>query len=699
MNLNHRWPDYLLPVGMIAFLMVIFMPLPTGVMDLLLAANITIAVVMLLSTVYIKTPLELSVFPSLLLASTMARLALNIGTTRLILTRGAIDHEAAAGGVIQGFSQFVTGDNIAVGLVIFSIIVVVQFVVITKGATRISEVSARFALDGMPGRQLAIDAELNSGVIDNARAQVLRAEVIDHADFYGAMDGASKFVRGDAIAGVIITLINIAGGLAIGLSSGMSFGEAADTFTKLTIGDGLVSQLPALLISIAAGLLVTRGSRRTNLPRESIDQLFARPIVLVLTAIFLSLLVFTELPKTPLILIAGVCFVVAFSMDSKNKRTLTQSATPPSAPAPTNNLEVSLEKLLRNEMMQLELGAGLIRLADSASGGKLLPLVTNVRGEIASEIGVILPKLQIRDNLSLSPTAYQIRVQGNVVARGQLEVQCLLAVDRGNAVGPISKGAVIGMPVEGMLDYPAFWIQPAAHVAVERAGYEILTPEEVLADQLKITALKSASQILTRDATQQLIEEVRKNSPAVVDELIPNAMSLAAVQQILKGLLEEGVSIRPLSLILETLGDHVGITNDHWDLVERVRLRLGRHITSKLIGADPRFVPAFSIDEVLQNRIACAWERQRDEIRINLPRETVERIAFSIEHASAKMLAAGYRPVIFVDQSIRPVIAELAMEVQPRPFVLGSRELSGAELKLLGEISSDEIMRPEAAAA
>ena len=338
--------------------MVIFVPLPAALMDILLAANIAVAIVILLTTIYVKSPLELSIFPSLLLGTTLARLALNVGTTRLILTRGAIDNEAAAGGVIQSFSQFVTGDNIAVGIVIFSIIVVIQFVVITKGATRISEVSARFALDGMPGRQMAIDADLNSGTIDSSQAKKLRAETVAHSDFYGSMDGASKFVRGDAIAGIMITLINIVGGLAIGLSTSMSLGQATETFTKLTIGDGLVSQLPALLIAMAAGLLVTRSTQRTDLPREAVSQVFSRPIVLVFTAVFLGMLVLTELPKIPLLLIAFTLLAAAYLMNQNESKRQAQSASNSPKPAPAKPTEVSLEKLLSNDILEMNLASG-----------------------------------------------------------------------------------------------------------------------------------------------------------------------------------------------------------------------------------------------------------------------------------------------------------------------------------------------------
>ena len=698
-NLKNRWPDYLLPVGIIACLMVIFVPLPPAVMDILLAANISVAVVVLLTTIYVKSPLEMSVFPSLLLATTLARLALNIGTTRLILTRGAIDHEMAAGGVIQSFSQFVTGVSIAVGLVIFSIMVVVQFVVITKGSSRISEVAARFALDGLPGRQMAIDAELNAGTIDNQQAKILRAETIDHADFYGAMDGASKFVRGDAIAGVVITLINIVGGLVIGIGSSMSITEAAETFTKLTIGDGLVSQLPALLIALAAGLLVTRSTRKTDLPREGLQQVFARPVVLILTAIFLALLVLTELPKTPLLLIATGCLAAAYWLTTDAKAKAAASVPKVTdTPKPETN-ELTIDRLLNNEMMEMELGVGLIRLADSRVGGTLLAMVADVRKQVAAEAGVILPKIRIRDNLSLNENSFQIKVQGNVIRAGAIDPDSFLAIDRGDATGPIDNGAVTGIPSDGLLDSPSFWINPDAAESSLTVGYEVLTAEEVIADQLKTTTLACASQILTRDATRQLIEEIQKTSPAVVEELIPAVMSLGQVQQILKALLDEGVSIRPLSLILETLGDNAALTGNRWELAEKVRLRLARHITSGFQDQTNGMISVFTIAEELQHRIACAWERKNDEIRIGMPREIVQSVALAMENASVKMSAAGFRPLVMVDQGIRPVIAELAFELRPSLRVIGSREISGAEIRVLGEITVDQVNSVAAAAA
>lgn len=689
MNLAKRLPDFLLPVGIIACLMVIFVPLPGPVMDILLAANISVAVVILLTTVYVKSPLELSVFPSLLLGTTLARLALNVGTTRLILTRGAIDHESAAGGVIQSFSQFVTGDNLAVGLVIFSIIVVIQFVVITKGATRISEVSARFALDGLPGRQMAIDADLNAGLIDSRQAQQMRADTVAHADFYGSMDGASKFVRGDAIAGILITLINIAGGLVIGLSSNLSIGQAAETFTKLTIGDGLASQLPALLISLAAGLLVTRSTKQTDLPRESVNQVFARPMVLIITAVFLGLMVLTDLPKIPLLLIAAGCLIGAYLVFQNNEAV--KASTVKQAPPQPQTTEVTIDKLLSNDIVEMELGVGLIRLADTRQGGHLLATITQVRKDLAAEMGLILPKIRIRDNLQLQPNQFRIRIQGNTVQHGEIRPDCCLAIDSGQAVGPLGDGVVRGLADEQLAQAPGFWIAPDAWDSAKQGGYELRTATDALANLMKSTAIENATYLLTRDATKQLIDEIAKTSPALVGELVPDLMSLAQIQQVLKNLVSEGISIRPLNLILETLGDHAGRDINRWDLTEKVRIQLGRHISAGLSNHAGDPIPVFTIAADLQDQIAGAWERDQDEIRLGIPRPIVESLALAIQDAAKQMSAAGIRPVALVNQAIRPVIAELAFDQAREMFVFGSQEAESAAIQVVGEITSEQV--------
>lgn len=690
MNLTKRIPDVLLPVGIIACLMVIFVPLPAALMDILLAANIAVSVVVLLTTVYIKTPMELSVFPSLLLGTTLARLALNVGTTRLILTKGAVDQDAAAGGVIQSFSHFVTGDNLTVGFVIFAIIVVIQFVVITKGATRISEVSARFALDGLPGRQMAIDADLNAGFIDSKQAQMLRSDALEQADFYGAMDGASKFVRGDAIAGILITLINITGGLVIGLTSGMSIGAAGETFTKLTIGDGLVSQVPALLVSLAAALLVTRSSRTTNLPSESVNQIFGSPVVLITTAVFLGLMVLTDLPKLPLLLLMAACTGGAYWL-LENERTQKRVAAATPAPAPPQPAEVTMDKLLVNDILRIELGVGLIRLADSQQGGGLLARLTQVRRKFATDMGVMLPKIRICDNMKIGPNQFRIMILGNSIERGEVYPDCCLAIDNGSAVGPLADGIVLSMADETLTKTPSFWIKQEAWESAREAGYEVMTATDVLAERMSETAHKHASMLLTRDATKQLIDEAAKTSPAVVEELIPNVMTLAQVQRILKNLVGSGVSIRPLNLILETLSDHSAETDNRWELTERVRVQLARHISSGLAGEHNRAIPVFTIAQELQDRVACAWERDRDEIRLSLPRPIVESLAVAIQNAAKQMHALGLRPVALVDQQIRPVIAELAFDHAEGMFVLGSREVEGVQLEVVGEITAEQI--------
>ena len=699
MSFEKRWPDYLVPAGIIGCLLVIFLPLPPVVMDVLLATNISLAVVILLSAVYAKTPLELSLFPSILLATTLGRLALNVATTRLILTKGATEGSTAAGGVIESFASFVTGESMAVGLVIFSIIVVIQFVVITKGATRISEVSARFALDGLPGRQMAIDSELNAGTIDAKEAQRQRKEVAAHADFYGAMDGASKFVRGDAVAGVLITLINIGVGLVVGMSAHMSLSEAASTFTMLTIGDGLVSQVPALLISLAAGLLVTRGTRETDLSSESIDQFLSKPIVLVMTAVFLCVLVLIDLPMLPLLTLAAGFLVVAFFMNEKSSAAQASvsanAAQQPMTPAP----EVALEKLLSNDELEIELGIELIQLADTRQGGTLLADIALIRKQLASEMGILLPKIRIKDNLTLPRDHYRVLLQGNVIETGAVRPGAILAFDTGLVTGPLEGHVILGMASESVMPQPAYWIETEHSEKAAAIGYKLRKPTEMLTAQLKQLSLENASSLLTRDATRTLIDEVSKHSPSVVSELIPSGMSLAEVQQVLKMLVSEGISIRPLSLILETLGDHCGETKNRWLLNEKVRVRLGRHISVGLAGANNRPIHAFTLSEELQDRIACGWHRDRTEIRLDLPRQVIESLANSIVDIASKMSANGLRPILLVQQAIRPVIAELIVESRTDLFVLGTGEVMNATVEIVGEISADQLSDTETMAA
>ncbi|MDB2687065.1 flagellar biosynthesis protein FlhA [Mariniblastus sp.] len=704
MNFAKSWPDYLLPIGIIACLMVIFVPLPPMVMDIMLAANISVAVIILLATVYAKSPLELSVFPSLLLVTTLARLALNVGTTRLILTRGAIDGDQAAGGVIQGFSQFVAGDSLAVGFVIFAIILVIQFVVITKGASRISEVAARFTLDGMPGRQLAIDADLNAGVIDNEEAQQQRKDVIAQADFYGTMDGASKFVRGDAIAGAIITLINIAAGLVIGLSAGMTLAEAGTTFTRLTIGDGLVSQLPALLISLAAGLLVTRSTRQTDLSRESVKQVFAHPVVLVITAIFLALMVATNLPKIPLLALAAACLGGAYALQQRQQQTLANNLAVANATqvnqqtTPAASDAHSIEKLLASDVVEMQLGMGLIRLADPRSGGVLLEQITTTRKLVANQIGIVLPKVRLKDDMHLDANQFKILIQGRVVEQGTVQPDFCLAIDTGNANKPLGELAVREVADGHLADGPSYWILPESIAVAQQAGYQVKTSTDVLSQQLEFAAIENADDLLTRDATKLLIDSLRVASPTVVDEVIPNVLTISQVQQVLKMLVKEGISIRPLGLILETLGDHASETQSIWQLTEYVRQRLSHHIAAGLAGAQRAPVSIFTLSSELQHRLACAWDNEQQEIRIGLSMTVRQSLSDAINAMAEQMIVTGFRPIMMVEQSIRPAVASLCENNQTSVFVLGSKEAESAELNFVGEIGSADIQTLASAA-
>jgi flagellar biosynthesis protein FlhA len=660
-----RTQDLILPLAMIASVLVILVPLPAPVMDLLLAANIAVSVIVLLTTIYVRTPLEFSIFPSLLLATTLARLVLNVATTRLILTRAGSDGLLAAGGVVKSFGQFVTGDNLVVGLVIFSIIVVIQFVVITKGATRISEVAARFALDGMPGRQMAIDADLSAGVIDSQEAQRRRGEVTQQADFFGAMDGASKFVRGDAVAGIIITLVNIVGGLVIGIvEQGMEIGQAADLFTRLTIGDGLVSQVPAFLISLAAGLLVTRSSSSVNLPGQFLHQLFSRPQALAVTAGFLGVLAFTDLPAIPLLGIGGGCTVLALVLSGRQKQA-DLAARQQNAAAEATPRDERVEDYLAIDPMEVEIGVGLIRLADPQRGGDLLDRIQRVRQTIAADMGLIMPKVRIRDNVRLERRGYRIKIADMSVAEGEIYPNLLLAVDSGNTRGHVA-GLATREPALGM---PATWIEPLARHEAESLGYHVVEPASVFVTHLAEVVRAHADELLSRDATKHLIDELKKTSPAVVDELIPAQMKLAEVQHILQLLLREQVSIRQLGQILETLGEHASRTGDPIVLAECVRRRLARAISTRYRDQHRR-LHVITLDPILEEKITAAVESSGRGLDVRLSPQAIDAICRRIAAELEQGGLSGRTPVVLVSPQIRPALKQMTAAHLPRLVVL-----------------------------
>jgi flagellar biosynthesis protein FlhA len=666
-----RWQDLILPVSIIASVLVIIVPIPPVLMDVLLSANITLSVIIVLTTIYVRTPLEFSVFPSLLLATTLARLVLNVATTRLILTHAAVDGSLAAGHVVKAFGEFVAGNQLVVGIIIFIIIVIIQFVVITKGATRISEVAARFALDGMPGRQMAIDADLNAGSIDELEAQRRRLEITRQADFFGAMDGASKFVRGDAIAAILITLINIIGGLVIGMAQGgMSFTQAADIFTKLTIGDGLVSQVPAFLISLAAGLLVTRSSSDTNLPSEFLRQLFSRPQALAVTGGFLGMLIFTNLPTVPLALIGGSCVGMAVMLSRQKQRDATVAATKAKDDA-KKKPEERIEDYLTTDPMEIEIGVGLIRLADPKRGGDLLERIQRVRQNVAADIGIIMPKVRIRDNMRLEQSHYRIKISDIPVAEGTLEPALFLAIDSGATTGKV-RGIETREPA---FNTAATWIEAGMRDQAELYGYTVVEPAGVLATHLTETVRKHADEILTRDATKHLIDEMKKASPAVVEELIPSQMKLAEVQRILQMLLREQVPIRQLGPILETLGDYAGRTKDPVLLAEYVRHRLARAICSRYRDSDDK-LHVVTLEPALEDRIKAGIEHSERGLFVRMSPQAVEVTCKLLGDAVEKLARENHPPVVLVSPQIRAGLKQLTASHLPRLVVLSYNEIT-----------------------
>ncbi len=666
-----RLRDLILPVGIIASVLVIMIPLPAELMDVLLSGNITIAVLVLLTTVFVRTPLEFNIFPSLLLATTLFRLVLNVATTRLILTHAGAEGLWAAGGVVKAFGEFVAQDRIVVGLIIFAIIVVIQFVVITKGATRVSEVAARFALDGMPGRQMAIDADLNAGTIDEREAQRRRLEITRQADFFGAMDGASKFVRGDAIAGIVITLINIVGGLFIGMiQSGMSFTQAADIFTKLTIGDGLVTQVPAFLISLAAGLLVTRSSQESDLPAEFIKQLFSRPQALAVAGGFLGVLIFTNLPRLPLMALGGACVGLALTINRRETRAAAAIKAKKQADA-AKNPEERVEDFLSVDPMEIEIGVGLIRLADPKRGGDLLERVQRVRQNVAADIGIILPKVRIRDNMRLEQNQYRIKIADMVVAEGTIYSGMYLAIDSRMTTGKIH-GIATKDPAFGT---PAVWIEAGSREQAEMYGYTVVEPGSVIATHLTETVRKNADEILTRDAAKHLLDELKRASPAVVEELIPAAMKLAEVQQILQMLLREAVPIRQLGPILEVLGDYAPRTKDPILLTEYVRHRLARTICTRYRDKEHRLY-VVTLDPALEDKIRSGFDHNEHGMFIRMSPQAVESICRMMSAEMEKLITAGHPPIVLVSPQIRAALKQMTAPHIPQLVVLSYNEIT-----------------------
>ncbi|HUQ69736.1 MAG TPA: flagellar biosynthesis protein FlhA [Planctomycetaceae bacterium] len=660
------------PVLIVLSVMVIITPLPAFVMDLLLAANITLGVIILLTTIYVKKPLEFSVFPSLLLGTTLARLVLNVASTRLILTRAQLDGTGAAGDVIEAFGEFVAGGQLVVGIILFVIIVVIQFIVITKGATRISEVAARFALDGMPGKQMAIDADLNAGLITQEQAKARRTEVAEQADFYGAMDGAGKFVRGDAIAGIVITLINVFGGIFVGMvMHGMPFREAIEVFTKLTIGDGLVSQVPAFLIALASGLLVTRSSNDSNLSKDVVTQMFAHAEALFLAGGFVMALGFTGLPMLPMLVLGGSCGAIALSLRKQDQKQQVADKKQEAAAAQQEKPQPKPEDQLLVDPMELELGYGLIRLADPASGGDLLDRVTRVRNKIAQELGIILPKVRVRDNVRLDQRKYQIKIKDVPVAWGDVYPEALLAIDTGMVTGALP-GIETKEPAFGR---PARWIEKSQQDRAELLGYSVVEPTAVIITHLTEVVRSHADELLNRQQVHQLLEHLKETSPKVVEELIPDLLKPAAVHQILNNLLRERVPIRDLETILETLGDYADRTKDLTILSEYVRHSLSRTICQQYRDTQ-RVLHVVTLEPALEDVLAGGFEFTERGMTVKLSPQVAETVTQELSKQLQKLVKSGRPPVVLCSPQIRAGLRQITHVALPKLAVLSLNEVT-----------------------
>ncbi|MCK4627807.1 MAG: flagellar biosynthesis protein FlhA [Sedimentisphaerales bacterium] len=668
----YKGRDLILPIAAVSLIFVMLIPLPTWLMDVFLAANLALAAVVLLTTIYITSPLEFSVFPSMLLAATLFRLVLNCATTRLILTAGDRqgDVTAAAGHVIQAFGNFVAGGSLAVGMIIFIILIVIQFVVITKGATRISEVAARFTLDGMPGKQMAIDADLNAGLINEVQARQRREVISREADFYGAMDGASKFVRGDAIAGIIITLVNIAGGLAVGmLQYGWDLSTCFRVFTKLTIGDGLVSQVPAFIISISAGLIVTRSTAQTNLGQELIDQLGRKPRALFVAAGFLIMLIFAELPALPLLFLAGSIGGAGYIISRSEKRKLIAQASTQQQAAPAAKAE-KIEELLPVDRMELEIGYALIRMVDEKQGGDLLQRISMIRRQIAVEMGIIVPSIRIRDNVRLGPNDYAIKIKGVELARGQAYMDQFLAMDSGAVTGKIS-GLETTEPAFGL---PAVWVPAARKEQAEMMNYTVVDCSSVVATHLTEVIKTHAAELLSRQDLNSLLDTVKERSPAVVEEVVGGTLKAGDIQKVIQALLEERVPVRDMETILETLGDWGSRTQDLEVLTEYVRNALARNICSQYRGEDGR-LRCVTLDPALEDTINRHIERNDRGSYLTLPPALARQIVDAVSEQLKKLIELGGHPIVLCSPQIRLMLRRLLAQTLPGIAVLAYNEI------------------------
>ncbi len=677
--------DILMAVGIIVVLMVMIIPLPPMLLDLFLSVNISMGIVILLTTVYIHKPLDFSSFPSILLITTMFRLALNIATTRLILLHGS-DGEAAAGEVIRSFGQFVVGGNTVVGVIVFTILVIINFVVITKGAGRIAEVAARFTLDKMPGKQMAVDADLNSGLISESEAKARRKEIEAESEFFGAMDGASKFVRGDAVAGIIITLVNIVGGFIIGvISKGMTASEAANIYTILTVGDGLVNQIPALVISTAAGFLVTRASTDQNLADHVGGQITANPRVILLSSGVLGLFaIIPGMPTIPFATLAISMGIWAYFLfqrrEAKERAVIREEAVSAQEVA---QQEEPIETFLALDLLRLDVGYGLISLVDESQHGTLLDKIRSIRKQFAVDMGFVVPPIHIKDNLQFRPGEYAFYIKGVEVGRGELKVGHFLAMEGGAVTGQI-EGTPTKEPAFGL---PAIWITAHDRERAEMLGYTVVDAATVLATHITELIHGHAHEMLNRQEVQTLLDMVTKTQPKLVDELIPNVVNLGGVQKVLQGLLRERVSIRDMTTILETMADFAKVVKQPQQLVELVRQSLSRSLVNRYLEEDGS-LRALVLGADAENMINEAIVDGEYGSYLSLAPRSASLFLNQLRGQVEKVATQVVQPIIITGARARPFVKQATESSIPHLVVLSQNEIpSNIQIYSLGTVS------------
>ena len=678
--------DLLAAVGVVLVVTMLIIPLPPTVLDFLITLNISGGLAIVVASMYLGNALEFSSFPSVLLLTTMFRLAVNVSVTRRILSTGD------AGSVVHAFGQFVVGGNVVIGLVIFLILVVIQFVVVTNGSTRVAEVAARFTLDAMPGKQMAIDADLNQGVITDAQARKRRADIAREADFYGAMDGASKFVRGDATAAAVIIAINLIGGIIVGVvQRHLGFSDAIHTYSMLTIGDGLAAQIPMLLVSVAAGIIVTRNASERDLGSEIAKQILSqRKATLVAGGLITTFALVPGMPKIPFLLIGGLVLLVGRSVKNGLPAGLGDESEdaqkPPAAPAPDRVARETVLKELPIDALELGVGFGLVPMVDRRVGGTLAQRVSMIRRQIASELGMVIPRVRIHDEVDLDSHEYVFKVRGSEVARGRVMAGHMLAMDPGDAL----QGKLHGIPTtEPAFGLPALWIHQSQHAEAESFGYTVVDGESVIVTHLTETIRTHAAALLTRQDVRQLLDQLKNTNEAVVNEIVPDVLTLGEIQRVLQSLLSEGVSIRDLGAIVEAVGDRARLTHDPALLAEYARQALGRAITAPYLDEN-RTLHAITLDPAIEHEVVSAITQTTEGEYLAMEPSRAQAVLSALRTKSEEAAeGAGIRPVLLCSARVRRHLRRLIEQSLPHLAVCSYNEIaSGVSVETIGVLST-----------